>query len=510
MAHRRKLLVLVLLGACLVSLLLLRARDGPVARTARSGPREGESLRDLPPDAPEPGTVRDEPAVLRGRVFGLSDAPVAKAEVSVLVPRTYELVRTAEDGGYELRFERAGQYLVEAALTSEYAPRRAWVEVPAQGDPLPMDFHLEPAGTLFGEVTMGGLPVRDAGVELHAPGVGGVEELVRDTTVRDGYFSFPFAPPEGVPLRVDADSDDGFLREARFVTYRGAPLNVGKLELVPYPALRFKMRLPDGRVVSEVRILRRDQLRIDADARRHLPELWPEEHSRLVVPERRDVNRTLLFAWLDHPGDGDVDPALCPFYLVEREVQLVVGQPRELEIVVRTGPLAVTSRLVDGLGHPQQARISFGTDEISTASDGTFATVAPHGGLATLWLVGWDVPGHGWFDLDPRTGEHALLLDVDDPAICKMDLDARVAGLAIAPSRLQVEADPARPESDNAARWWWYPQEPAGRAIARLSHRLHPGAYRWKLWRGGGWGGAPTAEGTISVKSTGLTVLDVR
>jgi len=304
----------------------------------------------------------------------------------VLVPRTYELVRTAEDGGYELSFERAGQYLVEAALTSEYAPCRAWVEVPAQGDPLPMDFRLEPAGTLFGEVTMGGLLVRDAGVELHAPGVGGVEELIRDTTVRDGYFSFPFAPPEGVPLRIDASCDDGFQPQPRFVTYRGAPLNVGRLELVLYPALRFKMRLPDGRLVSEVRILRRDQLSVDTDARRHRPGLWPEEHSRLVAAERRDVSLRLLFACLDDRGDPGVEPELCPLYLVEREIQLAVGQPRELEVVVRPGPIHVTSRFVDGLDGPQRGRISFGAQETSTASDGTFTIVWNASGIFTLTL----------------------------------------------------------------------------------------------------------------------------
>jgi hypothetical protein len=509
MAHGRKLVVVAVLVACLASLLLLRARDGPAARPARAGLREGESLVDLPPDAPEPGAARTEPAVLRGRVFGLGDAPVAKAEVFVAMPRTHDLVRTAEDGTYELSFERAGQYLVEAALTSEYAPCRAWVEVPAHGDPLPRDFRLEPAGTLYGEVTMGGFPVADAGVELHAQGATGAEELVRDTTVRDGYFSFPFAPPENVTLRVDASSDEGFLPEPRFVTYRGAPLNVGKLELVAYPSLRFRMRLPDGRVSITVRVLRRDQLRADPDARRHLPELWPEEHSRLVLAARKDVRPRLLFACRDDHGDPNADSEACPFYLVEREVELPVGQPRELEVVVRRGPIQVTSRLVDGLDRPQHARISLGTQEVSTAPDGTFTLVAPRGGLVTVWLTGWEVPGHGWFDLDPRSPEHALLLDVDDPAITRMDLDGCIVGLAVAPSFLAVEQDPQAPGNQTRARWWWRVQEPASRPVACLSYRIVPGAYKWKHWRSAGEVGAPS-EGAITVKSAGFGILDLR
>ena len=503
----RRLLVVAALVAC--GVLVYRLRQGGTA-PSRAGSRPLETVRDAPPDTPEPGAERAEPAVLRGRVFGLSNTPIAKAEVSVLVPRTHDLVRTGEDGAYELPFERAGEYLVEAALTSEYAPSRVWVEVPVAGDPAPRDFHLEPAGTLFGEVTMGGLPVRYAGVELYAQGASGSEELLRDTTAGNGYFSFPFAPPEGVPLRVDATSDEGFLRESLFVTYRGTPLNLGKLELVPYPALRFTMRLPDGRVAEDVRLMRREQIEVDAETRRAYATLWPDEHSHIVVAARKDVRPRMLFASLDGRGnDPDFDRDVTTLYLVEREIPLAVGQPREIELVIRPGPLRVTSRLVDNLDRPQRGRVALGRDESEVAADGTFTVVAPHGGVVPVWLVAWEIPGKGLFGLDPLSREHALLLDLDEGAPCRMDLDARVVGLATAPCELKVESDPPRPMSDNKAWWWWSLREPAGGEVACLSHRLRPGTYRWRLWRGNG-AGAPADEGKVTVPGKGFVVLDAR
>lgn len=509
MTHRSRLLALALLAAAALSLLLLREGRDRAEAPARPAARDNERLIDLPPELPPEAPTRSAPAVLRGRVFGLGDAPVAKAEVAVLVPKTYDLVRTDEDGSYELRFERAGRHLVEASVSGEYAPKRVWIDVPAEGDPAPLDFHLEAAGTLFGEVTMDGLPVAEGGVDLYAPGDGGAEKLVSDTTVRDGYFSFPFAPPSGIPLRVDATSDDGFLPEPRFATFRGERLDLGRLELVRYPTLKFRMRLPDGRVADDVRVVKRDLIWVDVDTRLPRITFWPKEHSRLIVPERHDVTLRLLFASLDGRLGQDVDIEEPPLYVVEREVPLAVGQPKEIELVVKPGPFPVTSRLVDGTGRPQQARIALGTEETRTAPDGTFTVIAPHGGLVTPWLLSWDVPGHGWFDLDPRSDAHALLLDADDPATCRLDLDARIVAFATAPCRIELESDPPGPGSDNQARWWWSPQEPAGRPVACISRALHPGAYVWKAWQGGG-PGTPTAEGRITVKKEGFAVLDLR
>jgi hypothetical protein len=499
----RRLWLLVPLAAAVALLALLRGEEPPPRAPPRPRLLEGETLRDLPVVAEE-GPER-EPVLLAGRVFGPDGAPAPRAEVRVVFPKTYELVRAGADGAYELPFDRSGRFLVEAALTTEYAPERAWVEVPEEGAPAPQDFHLKAAGAIFGEVTLGGVPAADAGVEIFAIDVMGGEEPVYDTGVRNGYFNFHFEPPRDVPLRLTAFSDEGFLRTPVRLVYRGGQLNAGRLDLVPYPALRIRMRLPDGSYAEEVSIVRPEDLGVDAERRRHVLYRWLPD-ARMVVPEEGDVTRRILIGGMDVGADRD--PAENPFYLVEREVQLAVGTPRELEVLVRPGPLAVTARLLDGDGRPIAARIAHGEEEVATGDDGSFRVVVPHGGLVTIWLAALQVPGFGWIALDPGADEHALLLDADDPgAACRLDLRGRVLALAAIATIVELRGP---------GRWSFYPPGLPGATVGRLSPRLPPGEYTWNRHvartdaRGRTTFDPPSGSGTVTIGEGGLAVLDAR
>jgi hypothetical protein len=510
MGRRRLLLVLVPVAACAALLLLLRERGAGPRALPRRGLLAGEELRDVPqataaaPAAPEP-----EPVFLKGRVLSPEGTPLAKGEVRVVFPKTYVLVRAAASGEYELPLPRgAGRYLVEAALTTEYAPARAWIAVPEAGDPKPHDFRLEPAGAIFGEVTAGGMPVVDAGVELFALDGPGDPKPVHDTSARNGYFNFFFPPPKDVPLRLEVNSAEGILRTPVAFRYLGEPVNLGRIELTPYPALRIRMRLPDGRYAPEVCTCRREDLKIGFLDDVYLPARHLGTGSLVVVQQEGDVSLRLVFAGTARTaptGEEERSPEERPPCMVEREVRLTFGQPRELDVVVRPGPLVVAGRLADGRGRPVRARLRCAGSEVATAQDGSFQIVVPHGGLHTIWLAALDAPGWGWVDLGPGNPDHALLLDADDPAReTRLDLDRRVLVLATPPLFLYFDTDkPARVGDDEQ---WLLTLEDPGPTAAFLTKRLAAGTYVWARESPGG----ARAKGTVTVEANALAIVDAR
>jgi hypothetical protein len=465
----RRFLLLLPLAACALLLLNLRRDATPPRAPPLRGLLEGETLKDVPESAE---ALRErEPTVLTGHVYGPDGRLLEKAEVRVVYPKTYTLVRTGEDGAYELPFERSGHFLVEAALTIEYAPERAWAGVPEYGEPIPVDFRLKPAGAIFGEVTLQGVPVGDAGVELYVFDIFGDADLVHDTSARNGYFNFYYDPPKDAPLRLDVKSDEGILRTPLSFQWRGEQLNLGRIDLTPYPSLRIRMRLPDGSYAPDVRTCRPEDL--VSNGADHFAARFLGTDSRVAIAQESDVTMRLVFVATVYPPEDedeeDEQEDEPRTFMVEREVTLLFGQPRELDLIVRPGPFAVTSRLVDERGRPVHARLGLGDREATTREDGSFQIAVPHGGLHTLRIAALEAPGLGWVDLDPGEEEHLLLLDADDPGKCVLRLGGRVLAVATVPAWVELEGP----------GWVFRPVRPLGTTLACLSPRLDSGAYPW-------------------------------
>jgi hypothetical protein len=491
----RRLLVVAAVVTCIALVWLLRREAAPPRAPPRPGLMEGESLMDLP-DLPADTLPEREPTFLAGRVYGPDGRPVEKAEVRIVHPKTFDLVRTGEDGAYELLFERHGRFLVEAALTIEYAPERQWVQVPEHGSPEPLDFHLKPAGAIFGEVTLAGMPVEDAGVELVAFDVFGDEVPVHDTSARNGYFNFYFDPPKDVPLRLDVKSDEGILRTPLRFTWKGEQMNAGRFDLVPYPSLRIRMRLPDGSYAQEVTTCRPEDL--VSNGADYVPDRYVGTRSRVFFPVDHDVTARLVFLATERVRDGDSGTEGRTFML-EREVDLVFGRPRELEVVVRRGPLVVRSRLADGEDGGVRGRLRCGASHAETDEKGAFEIVVPCGGLHSIFLEALEAPGVGWVELAKGAPAHAILLDADDPAECRFDLGGRILLLARPPFRFGV----APVEGQGGV---WSARAEEEQRPVYLSRRLEPGTYSW--WWRDDLGGE--RSGDIRVDEDRLAVVDVR
>ena len=470
----RQALVIAALVVCALLVWFLRRESTAPRAPPHRGLLEGETPRDAPETAEDlPGR---EPTILTGFVYGPDGRPLEKAEVRVVHPKTYTLVRTGANGAYELPFERHGDFLVEAALTIEYAPERAWVRVPEHRSPPPLDFRLKPAGAIFGEVTLAGVPVGDAGVELYSIDLFGDAELVHDTSARNGYFNFYWDPPKGVPLKLDVKSDEGILRTPLSLSWNGVQVNTGRLDLVPYPSLRIRMRLPDGSHAPEVMTCRPEDLQPNPLWRDGgVPPTWDFKpvrflgtKSRVAIPEQKNLTLRLVFVGSERPRDEDGEVPVRTF-LVEREVDLAFGRVRELDLIVRPGPFTVVSRLEDGHGRAVRARLRLGDREAVTLDDGSFQLAVPYGGLHTVRLAGLDAPGFGWVDLDPHQPENSLLLDADDRRPLVLDLGARVLVVTTAPVLVELEG----------ADFAFDPVEPLGAVLARLSRRLDAGRYTW-------------------------------
>ncbi|MHC4133916.1 MAG: carboxypeptidase-like regulatory domain-containing protein [Planctomycetota bacterium] len=485
------------------------SRKRAPSRPAAVGVRPGDRLRALPQgDWTEPGPERPEPAVLRGRVFNVLGEPVDRAEVAVLWPKPYQLTFTRTAGRYELRFERPGRYLLEARLTLDLARSRPIVEIPAEGDPSPLDFHLEAAGIVFGEAAVEEAPLRRGAVDMGVIDLFGDAQWVQDTECENGVFSFYWKPPRDVPLRVVIRSLEGFMEKPVELRYEGRRVDLGRIHLTRYPTLKVKMRLPAGKYAAQVhagyaRDLRPElrQLAEESVWDDALPtHVWDDglpterlaENSHVLIRKKHHVTERLVF-WDRETGR----------YRVIRDVELLLDQMRELEVAVRPGPLTVRRRLTDEHGRPLRARVAFETGPpAETDAEGLFAVTLPHTGVFTLHLTALHDPDHGWIPL-PRSSRrpwNPFLLDTDDPrSACTLPLDGHL--LVVTERTVVIVTD--------GGRFCWKVGAPDGELIGALTPvALEAGRYRWSP------GDVPSEDwhlGTpFDVGESGVTVLDVR
>jgi hypothetical protein len=174
---------------------------------------------------------------------------------------------------------------------------------------------------------------------------------------------------------------------------------------------------------------------------------------------------------------------------------------RELEVVVRPGPLTVRRRLTDEHGRPLRARVAHETGRpFETDTDGFFAATLPHGGVFTLHLAALHDPDLGWIPL-PRSNRrpwNPFLLDTDDSrSACTVPLDGRL--LVVTAASVKIVTEKGRR---------WRIDGTGGEVTGALLTRLEPGPYRWcpgtvrfDEWEQGN---------PFEVRASGLTVLDVR
>jgi hypothetical protein len=501
----RRLVVFFAVAAC-VALILLLQRGGVFRAASQSGlPESPVETKEAPEHAEPPGEPipTREPTFLPGHVYGPDGGPVEKAEVRVVHPKTYDLVRSDKDGVYKLPIDRSGRFLIEAALTTELAPARAWVEIPEDGEPAPLDFRLEAArGAVFGEVMLEGVPVEEARVGLSAIDVSGNDKPVHDLALQNGYFNFYVDPPKDVPLRLDVTSVYGVLRAPVRFTWTGKPMDLGTIELTPYPSLRFRMRLPDGSYAKGAISYPKEYLQQEFQYRLELARPYADQMNGLFLPEKQDVTiRRVFIAAPPLPTDWEArgeSPLFAPAFMVEREVTLPFGRTQEIEVAVRPGPLVVASRLLDRERRGFRGRLRCGENEAATAEDGAFTLTVPHGGLHVVHLVGLDVPGIGSVELARDVPAQSMLLDADHPADLVCDTGGRILLLANAPCAFRVTYTRGKQEV-------WSASAAEGTRASCFSPRL-PGTYLW-TWddtRG------TLRSGEIRVEEGALAVVDAR
>lgn len=506
----RRWIVLAALVLCVLLVLLLRRG----AETSRAPPRrgllEGESVAD-PPDVPSPPDPADlsgdalperDPTFLAGHVYGPDGSAVREAEVRVVHPKTYELVFSDKDGGYRLPFERSGRFLVEAALTTELAPEREWADIPESGDPAPLDFHLGAArGAIFGELTLEGAPV-DALLRLCGTDIAGDETPVHDLTSRCGCFNFYLDPPKDVPLRLDVQSYYGILPTPLRFTWTGTPMDLGTIELTPYPTVRIRMRLPDGTYAKGVWALPLECLQnLQSTSLVALQRGFGPPQDRLVISAKEDVTTRRVFM-----AAQPADTAGALAFLVEREVTLLYGRPQDLEVGVRPGPLVVAGRLVDREGRGLRGRVRCGENEAATGEDGAFRLTVPHGGLHIVHLVALDVPGIGPVELARDVPAQSLLLDADDPRDCVYDTGGRILLVSTAPCAFTVTYTTGRGRLAEKRQEAWSAGAVEGACACCLSPRLHPRGYAW-TWDDTSGG---VRSGEVRIDEGALAVVDAR
>lgn len=510
---KRVLLLVPLVLVALLAWWIWSDRDGStrgVRRDARDGsgrsiPHPGESLREVDEtdwsDAPT-GSELAEPAVLVGTVYDFNDRPVWKAEVSVLHPKPSWMHFTGGQGNYELRFKRPGKYLVEARLHLDLAPQRQIVEIPEEGAPPRLDFHLKAAGCVFGEVVVGeGTPVWDGAVDIETVDLFGDAQFELDTDVDNGFFSFAWEPPKDVPLRLIVRSDDGFMEKPVSFQYDGTTLDLGRIKLTRFPTIRVRMRLPDGTWAKDVWAYHADEWVAFRTGRE--PTKPPDAigwSSRIRVPTREGGTVRLVLAEND-----------SEYYLL-RDVDLVMDQFYEFEVNVRPGPIAVRGRLGDARGEALRARFRLGEaeEEIETGPEGWFSASVPHGGLFDAQLSALLVPGAGWMPVSDDTSV-VFVVDADAAsADVTQPLARRVLVLTRGVSAVRVLGE------DGAV--WSCTSEAEGDR-AHLSPPLPAGDYRWvrggmyvfgpakaQLWR------FPDDDPGVrfAVTDRGWTVIDAR
>lgn len=432
----------------------------------------------IPVNWEPPGEKFVTPIELTGRVFSANGESVNRAEVAIVAPGPYELRFTGTDGAYMFKIERPGKYLLEARLTLDLGRVRKIVEIPETGVVAPVDFHLYPAGQVVGEVMAGEIPVLSGNAELGIVDLEGDVEWDSDVSIENGYFSFPFAPEEDVPLRLLIRTPNAYMEKPITFEYEGERVDLGKIQLKLYPSLRLVLKLPDGSLAAEVMSAEAadvDPAGIDEQGR-EVESGLPREFgygSRYILREKESTTRELaLWAF---------NEARTKRWLVKRRVELVHDQLLTYETSIRPGPFTVRRRLVDENGEPIRARLQYGDRKFTSGEDGYFTLDVPHGGLFTVSMTAMTWGQLGWVELPSGGGRlrHAVLVDADQPTDVVFDIGRRLLVVGRPPFGVAFYREA------NGEEVWGVSQGEmqTGNVVGVLSKPLPTGRYRYRLGR---------------------------
>jgi hypothetical protein len=421
------------------------------------------------PPEPDPEPI----AFQRGRVLDPRGRPVRKASVYVLKPEPMRLAWTDAKGNYELPLYERVPHLLEAELHIDLAPARERIQVPPKGDPAPLDFHLRPSGTVYGEVVADGVPVHGAWVDILAEG-----KRILDSETDNGFFNFTDPLPEGVPLELRVATPAGYsARPIRF-TWRGQPLDLGTIELRSYPSARVLLILPDGTETTDFQPMRNPGL----------------EPGQLLYGSDMPWERFLQYSgdlvYLD-TGATEADVILGHFtqeiLYVRKRLRFAEGGTALQKVVARKGPLTYTARLADADGLPVRLRLRVGEEGpvVDTDPEGRLRVRLPRGGLHFLEIVAVQAREVGFWT--PLFGSRTsyLVLDAEDPAgRVTVDFSRRILVVSAFPSYVEFKrVKTGRHAYTPHGRDVWQATvafaDESKRYAAFLSPRMAEGVWHW-------------------------------
>jgi hypothetical protein len=397
------------------------------ADTTASAPESDVREKTRPLNLP-PQPEREPIAFQRGRVFDPRGRPIRRASVYVLKPEPMRLAWTDAEGNYELPLYERVPHLLEAELHIDLAPARERIKVPPKGDPPPLDFHLKPTGTVYGEVVADGAPVHGAWVDILADG-----KRILDTETDNGFFNFTDPPPEGAPLELSVATRAGYSACPIRFTWKGQPLDLGTIELRSFPSARVLLVLPDG---SETK---------DFDPMRN-PALEP---GQLLYGGDLPWNRLLQYSndlvYLD-TGETEADVVLGHFteeiLYVRKRLRFAEGGTALQRVAVQEGPLTYAARLVDREGLPVRLRLRVGDEGPVVESDpeGRLRVRLSRGGLHFLEILAIQARELGFWTPLFGSGTSYLVLDAEDPAKrVTVDFSRRILVVSAFPSYVEFK-----------------------------------------------------------------------
>jgi hypothetical protein len=476
-------------------------------------PEPEASTREAPlnrPPEPEPEPI----AFQRGRVLDPRGRPIRQASVYVLKPEPMRLAWTDAQGNYELPLYERVPHLLEAELHIDLAPARERIEVPPKGDPPPLDFHLKPTGTVYGEVVADGAAVHGAWVDIYADG-----KRILDTETDNGFFNFTDPLPEGAPLELSVATRAGYSARPTRFTWQGQPLDLGTIELRSFPSAKVLLALPDGTETRDFQPMRN-------------PGLGP---GQLLYGSDMPWDRFLQFSgdlvYLD-TGETEADVVLGHFteeiLYVRKRLRFAEGGTGLQRVTVQKGPLTYTARLVDRGGLPVRLRLWVGEEGPVVESDpeGRLRARLPRGGLHFLQILAIQARELGFWT--PLFGSRSsyLVLDAEDPAKrVTVDFTRRILVVSAFPSYVEFKrVKTGRHAYTPHGRDVWQATvafaDEKEQYAAFLSPRMADGAWHWVAREftenKRGW---PQFRGppsdyrdwpAVRFRRRGLTVLDAR
>jgi hypothetical protein len=416
-----------------------------------------------------------------------------------------------------------GVHLIEAEHHIDMAPQRRRIVVPETGDPGELDFHLQAAGFLFGEVVAADAPVVRAEVDIYQG-----DTWVLDTYAENGFFNFSDEPPRHVPLELRVTSPAGQLAKPFVFTYKGTPLNLGRIDLTPWSEARIALFTPDGAALgSHVRAFLADEVgpRLfgkSGEVRSGLEKARGFEIEKGVIRvQGHERSECDVVFWSRNFGGRDLQ--------LRRRVKFSPHPAPLAEYRFKPGPIEVRSRLVDEHGGPLVAKLRLLEGEpIETDPTGAFSLQVPWSGLHSLQVTALLLKDAGhWVELtaDYRWPLPGVLLDADRPERpCVLALDRRVAlrmnaGRHVQVSHMKVSYQGGSPDYGSSSFRLDTIRQDKG-SYCFLTAPCQPGEWRWYL--------APRVETTsrwrmpyrlyadrtkwnpIRFARRGLTILDAR